>query len=285
MKTKLLYFFAALAWCAGLDSPAQTTTNVAGVFPNTNLVQSFPALSFAQGTCNDGTNPYWFGTAGIRRLNSSYQIRNEGPYVYRADITNGLGGFGTLHLGDPDYYQGYIYSPMEAAVGAPQGSANIDIAIFIATNLARHAAIAISNYQSEVSAVCIDPRLSNSIALFATSWASVSTNDGIYEYSVNHLTNLTFVKALPMTQPISHMQGIICVGGMLYVIGDNGPAGEVYQVNPTNGVVVHLAQLNIAGEGEWEGLDYFHGFLVANEGRTGTANWFDFFGALTNGLH
>ncbi len=277
MKTKLHCFVVMLALFAGVQINAQMATNVVVVIPNTNIIRSFP-LGFAQGTCNDGTNTYWFGTAGVAQRNAQYDV-NTG--LYNKSPTNGMGDFGGCHLGDPDYYQGYIYAPLEAAVGVPQGAANIDIAIFIATNLARYAAISISNYQSEVSAVCIDPILSNSVALFATSWASASTNDGIYEYSVNNLTNLTFVKVLPMTQHISRMQGIICVGGMLYVIGDNGPAGEVYQVNPTNGVVVHLAQLNIAGEGEWEGLDYFHGFLVANEGHTGTANWFDFFGTLT----
>jgi hypothetical protein len=60
----------------------------------------------------------------------------------------------------------------------------------------------------------------------------------------------------------------------------------VYQVNPTNGVVVHLAELNVPGNTEWEGLDYYHGFLVANEGRTGTVYWFDFFGVLAaNSTH
>jgi hypothetical protein len=272
---------AALALLAGPEVHAQTAATVPGVFPNTNMVYSFPALGFAQGTCNDGVNPFWFGTTGIRRLHPDYSIRNEGPALYRADITNGLDGFGTLHLGDPDYYQGYIYTPMEAAVGAPKGSVNVDVTLFVATNLAHRIAISVSNYQSEISAVCIDPVLSNSVALFACNWASTSPNDGIYEYRVNNLTNLTFVRVLPLTQYIRYLQGIICIGGMLYVIGDNGPSGELYQVNPTNGVVVHLAQLNLDGEKEWEGLDYYQGFLVANEGQTGTADLFDFFGVLS----
>ena len=221
------------------------------------------------------------GTTGIRRLYPNYQIRNEGPALYRVDITNGLDGFGTLHLGDPDYFQGYIYAPMEAAVGARQGTANIDITLFVATNLMHRIAISVSNYQSEISAVCIDPVLSNSVALFACNWASASTNDGIFEYSVNNLTNLTFVKVLPMTQYIRYMQGIVCVGGMLYVISDNETSGEVYQVNPTNGVVIHLARLDLDGDKEWEGLDYYQGFLVANEGQTGTADFYDFFGVLS----
>ena len=258
---------------------AQAVSNVAGVFPNTNAVQSYQ-IGFAQGTCNDGTNIYRFNTSQILQLNSNYQFVG-GLYIGSNVVTNGLTNFVYLHLGDPDYYQGYIYAPMEDHVAAPQGSANIDVAIFTATNLIRYAAISISNYQSEASAVCIDPAFSNSVAMFVTSWVSTSTNDGIYEYSVNNLTNITFVRTLPMTRNIPRMQGIICVNGMLYVIGDNGPAGEVYQVNPTNGAVVHLAQLNIPGETEWEGLDYYQGFLVAAEATTGTANAYDFFGVLT----
>jgi len=266
----------ALFACARIH--AQTAPNFNGVFPNTNLVQSF-FIGFAQGTCNDGTNNYWVGTSGMGELTSTYHGYNGGASVGQSQILAGLGNFGPLHLGDADYYQGYIYVPMEANIGAQKGAGNIDIGIFTATNLVRCAAVSISNCQNEASAVCIDPSLSNSVALFAANWASLSTNDGIYEYSVNNLTNLTFVKALPMSQYIVNMQGIICVGGMLYVIGDKGPSGEVYQVNPTNGVVTFLAELNIAGDAEWEGLDYFQGFLVANEGHTGTADWFDFFGA------
>ena len=282
MKAGFICLFALTVLFAGAQIPAQLATNVAGVFPNTNIVQSFP-MGFAQGTCNDGTNVYVDLTAIIQWRNLSYGpiLGGFGP---SGGMTNGLPDFFPLiHLGDPDYYHGCIFVPMESAVGAPPGAAIIDIAVFATADMTRRAVVSISNYQSEASAVCLDPVLSNATALFVTSWASVSTNDGIYEYSVNQLTNLTFVKALPMSQPITRMQGIVCVGGMLYVIGDNGPAGEVYQVNPTNGVVAHLAQVNIAGETEWEGLDYVNGFLVANEDATGTANWFNFFGVLDAG--
>jgi len=279
LNSKLLYSFVTLAMLAGVRVCAQTGANATDVFPNTNILYSFPSLAFAQGTCNDGTNTYWFGTTTLDQKDTNYF--NTGPH--NDTPAAGLTGFPKVHLGDGDYFDCCIYCPMEAAVGVPKGSANIDIAIFTTPNLARIAAVSISNYQSEVSADCIDPILSNSVALFATSWASAFTNDGIYEYSVNNTTNITFVKVLPMTQHIQYMQGIICVAGMLYVLADNGLAGEMYQVNPTNGVVVHLIQLYIPGEGEWEGLDYFHGFLVANEGATGTANWYDFFGLLRHG--
>ena len=268
------------ALLVGLQTKAQLATNVPGVFPNTNVVYSFPALSFAQGTCNDGTNTYWFGTTTLDQKDAQYD--NTGPH--NNSPAAGLAGFANVHLGDGDYYQGYIYVPMESGVqspGYPLGRYSIDVAIFTAPDLARCAAISVSNEMLECSALCIDPVFSNSITLFAASYNSRSTNDAIYQYTVTSLTNLVFVRALPMSQSLPEIQGIVCVGGMLYVMSDNNSAGEVYQVNPTNGVVVHLAELNIANDGEWEGLDYFHGFLVANEGRTGTANWFDFFGILS----
>jgi len=279
MKGKLSCPLVLLALIACMEVHAQTATNITGIYPNTNIIESF-YIGFAQGTCNDGTNVYVALTSAIERRNI-----NSGPILGGIlpwdGITNGLMDyFPIIHLGDPDCCQGCIYVPMESAVGAPKGAAIIDVAIFKTAGLIRCAAVSISNYQSEASAVCIDPLLSNSVALFAASFVSGSTNDGIYEYSVNNLTNLAFVKALPLTRNIHHIQGIVCVGGVLYVLADNGPAGEVYQVNPTNGVVVDLAKISIAGNIEWEGLDYNQGFLVANEGATGTANWFDFFGVL-----
>jgi hypothetical protein len=66
---------------------------------------------------------------------------------------------------------------------------------------------------------------------------------------------------------------------MLYVVADSGPYGDVYQVNPTNGAVIYLVRLNIPGNGEWEGLDYFQSFFIAAEGGTGTVNFYDFFSA------
>jgi hypothetical protein len=276
LSSKLFYLLVALVMGGG-QTAVQAAVGVSGVFPTTNIVRSV-VMGFVQGTCNDGSNTFAFFTDAFRQMNTNYQYVG-GPARNKIYITNGMPNFGNVHLGDPDYYQGYIYVPLEGAVGAPQGSANIDIAIFMATNLARCAVFSVSNYQSEISAVCVDPVLSNSVALFAANWASTSTDDGIFEYSVNNLTNITFVKALPLTRHIGRIQGMICVGGMLYVIADNGPAGEIYQIDPTNAVVTHLVQLNIAGQREWEGLDYFQGYLVAAEGGSGTINSYDFFGA------
>ena len=278
MKNILMSLFVLLLLSVGVKIHAQTGTWAAPFFPYTNLIQSV-VIGFAQGTCNDGTNTYRINTTAIEQRNSNYQWVG-GPSINKTAVTNGLPGYDGLHLGDADCYQGYLYVPMESAVGVPPGAANVGVAIFSATNLARRAVISISNYQSEASSICIDPDLSNSVVLFVSNWASSSINDQIYEYSLNNLTNLTFVRALPMTQYVRRIQGIICVNGMLYVIADNGPAGEVYQVNPTNGTTVHLAQFNIAGQQEWEGLDYFHGFLVIAEAGSGTVNTYDFFGIL-----
>jgi hypothetical protein len=277
VKANLLYFFLTLALSASLAQAAH-----AAAAPDTNIVASFP-IGFAQGICNDGTNTYIELTAQIFRRNRFYV--NDTNFIINTSPAAGLTGFGNVHMGDPDCYQGYIYAPLEAAVGVPSGATNIDIAIFLSANLARCSAFSISNYQPEASAVCIDPVFSNSIVLFAANFVSASTNDGIYEYGVTDLTNLAFIGALPLNQNIRHIQGIICVDGMLYALTDNGPAGEIYQINPTNGVVVHLAQLNIAGQAEWEGLDYFQGYLVANEGATGTVNWFNFFGIPATDAH
>jgi hypothetical protein len=264
-----------LALFVVVQGNAQTVAFVPVLSPNTNIVNSV-VTTYVQGTCNDGTNTYLIHTTWMQQGNPNYSLQ----YPHNYSPAAGLTGFPSVHLGDPDYYQGYVYVPMEVTYNAPQGSVNVDIAIFTAPNLVRCAAISISNYQSEASAVCIDPALSNSVALFVSNWASAYATSDIYEYSLNNLTNITFVKALPLSRHIPTIQGIICVGGMLYVMADSGPAGNVYQVNPTNGVVVYLAQLNIANETEWEGLDYFQGFLVAAEANTGTVNSYDFFGAL-----
>src|SRR5471032_2574901 len=153
MKITLHCFFVILAFSAGVQINAQMAADVAGVFPDTNVLYSFPGLGFAQGTCNDGTNTYGFGTMAMGQKDAQYH--NTGPH--NISPAAGLTGFPQVHLGDPDFYQGYIYAPLESAMSEPQGAANIDIAIFNAPGLARCAAISISNYQREASSVCVDP--------------------------------------------------------------------------------------------------------------------------------
>ena len=60
MNGKLSCFIVLLVLIAGVEVRAQTATNIAGVYPNTNIVNSVH-IGFAQGTCNDGTN-YLFDT-------------------------------------------------------------------------------------------------------------------------------------------------------------------------------------------------------------------------------
>ena len=119
MNARLYCLSALTLLLAGVRLPAQLVTNVPGVFPNTNIVNSFP-IGFAQGTCNDGTNVYVALTSAIQWHNISY-----GPIIWgfspQGGITNGLTDFfPSVHLGDPDYYQGFIYVPMETAVGVPR---------------------------------------------------------------------------------------------------------------------------------------------------------------------
>lgn len=276
LRNKYLYLLVTVLLSAGF-----LTTAYAFV-PNTNSLFVL-YCGFGQGIASGGTNTYGFGTQVVYRSDLNYEntINNYGR------VTNGLDGFGSLyHFGDGDYYQGYLYVPMEAAVigGGPLGQTNVDIAVFNAISLSRYTTFSVSNQMLEASAICIDPQLSNSAALFASSFYPIpsSATNEIFEYSVTSLTNFTFVKALQLNKTINKIQGMVCVNGMIYVLCDNGPSGDVYMVNPSNSVVTYLAQLNVAGESEWEGLDYFKGFLVANEGGSGTINWYDFFGTQTN---
>jgi len=226
-------------------------------------------LTASQGVGTDGKNLYAFSTDAIRVYDGNCQLTMERHHPF-----SGLAGYN--HLGSGCYYRGSLYVPAENF--GPSGNASIFV--FSATRLSRLSLTVISNWQAEISAVCVDPDFSNNVTIFASSFPDKS-GDGheanFYQFTLTGKTNIAFVRKIPyLGDAPKKVQGISYYGGMLYVIGDDNDKGDFYQVNPANGRTVFLGQLAVPGANEWEGIDTTLGVLIATANGTGQTMIFNF---------
>jgi hypothetical protein len=231
---------------------------------NTNLAYQH-YVELQEGIACQGTNIYFFETTAINKFDVNYSVGifNRSPF-------DGLNSYN--HLGDGDYYSGWLYAPLESWHGCGN-TTNASIGIYSADDLTRLSVTVVSNYQSEISAVCVALSVSNTPAIFASDFCDA--ND-LYQYSLTDLTNITFVRTLPLSQPVPLIQGIGSYNGMLYLMSESGHSGQFWSVNPTNGITKLLATLNEPGEVEWEGIDTSQGNLRVMEAGTGNVYYFNF---------
>lgn len=278
------------------DAATQATNaqNVFGVSPNT-LPIALLSVGFCQGVCNDGTNFISNGTTAISKSVSGLKGFVSGAItllVSGTQVTNGLDNFSggaPIHLGDPDWYGGIVFAPLEATVGGnfPLGMTNLGIAMYNGVsggNLYKY--FSVSNYQREISSVTIGV-VSNNPTVFASAFLGLGTaaaNNTIFEYKTDSLTNLTFVKALTLNTNLVEIQGLKFVNGVLYALcdqvsgfGSTVKAGRLFAIDVTNETATLVAELNVPGQTEWEGLDNYNGttnttttgIALPNEGATG----------------
>lgn len=280
------------------DAATQATSsqNVFGVSPNT-LPLALLSVGFCQGICNDGTNFISNGTTGINKSVGNNGIKGfisgaSSAFVSGVQVTNGLDNFSggsPIHLGDPDWYGGIVFAPLEATVGGnfPLGMTNLGIAMYDGVsggNLYKY--FSVSNYQREISSVTVGV-VSNSPTVFASAYLGLGTaaaNNTIFEYKTTSLTNLSFVKALTLNTNLVEIQGLKFVNGVLYAMcdqvsgfGSTVNAGRLFAIDVTNEMATLVAELNVPGQTEWEGLDNWNGttnttvtgIAIPNEGATG----------------
>ncbi len=277
---------AAINISGNAATAASVNGNVYAPMPNLNPVLILPGAPPA-GIANDGTNTYRDNIDSIQLGDLYYQ-----PVALFADqtITNNVPGWDPsiprspfVHLADPDYYEGYLYVPMEAfsaPINSPPGNNNDYILIFKAPGDGDgipYAAISVSNYQSEVSAVTIAPNFSNSTAMFVSDWSNTSPTNEIFEYTLNNLTNATFVKALSLSDSsLTNIGALKYVDGILYAMQSHSKL--IYEINPSNGLMTTVQTVNSLPE--CGGLDVYQGMLAV-DGAMRATYCYNFFGLPT----
>jgi hypothetical protein len=211
---------------------------------------------FAQGVAIDSSNVYHlFTTAlskqGYTNLTSLLPATfNVSPF---AGMTNDYN-----HLGAGCCYGGNLYVAAEMYHGCGNAT-NASIAVFDAQSLALKSMNLVSNYQGEISAVAITP----DGVVYTTDFCDGSR---LFKYDLN----FNYLGPVILSTNIPYIQGITCYNNLLLVIADAGASGNLWVVDPTSGHCSLLANLQVAGNTEWEGIAVFNGTLLACEGATGS---------------
>jgi hypothetical protein len=242
---------ASLAWSMGCGGSRAVTAATPSEVPapaqpsGTGPVSFDPTPRFVskdinshQGYATDGRFHYTIDTARIdKRLdNAEWSIvaANSSPFAGLPDSYN--------HLGDGDVYQGRLYVPAERWVSCASFGTQ-SILVFDAESLTRVGQFDISGEGHEVSAAAVDPFARN---LYVASYCDPRR---VFRYS---LDTLSFREPIPLSVPISLIQGIAYRDGYLYVSSD--ATKTIYAIEPKSGRVEPALTIDL-GTGNYEGLD------------------------------
>jgi hypothetical protein len=259
-------FLCAVAFLLALAANGATVaTNPAARLPQqfssylvTPAAKSNYTGPFIQGSATDGTNLYIATSADLSKCARDYWTGST--LVYNPTPFRGLQGYN--HLGDPAYFDGKLYCPMEYYY---QGaSSNASIGIFKASDLTRQSVTLVSNILSEVSSVCVVPKQHT---LFVSDYLA-------HRIVALDLSTLALKYEVPLKANLSMIQGIEWFHNRLYASADS--PGTLYCIDPVTGDV-DLALLYRCGANENEGLMVVSNYLVANFAFTnGTSTNFYF---------
>ncbi len=211
--------------------------------------------NFAQGVAIDSTNVYHFFTQalskqGYTNLTTLLPATFNFPF---AELTNAYN-----HLGAGCVFAGNLYVAAEMYYGCGSVT-NASIAVFDAQSLALKSMNLVSNYQGEISAVAITP----GGTVYTTHFCDGSR---LFKYDLN----FNYLGPLMLSTNIPRIQGITCYNNLLLVIADAGASGNLWVIDPASGNCTLLANLQVAGNTEWEGIAIYNGTLLACEGASGS---------------
>jgi hypothetical protein len=188
-----------------------------------------------QGVCSDNIFNYLVDDNLIKKYDgNTLVLENTDPI--------GDSGLATVdHLGDPEYFAGLLYIPLEEFTGG--GSTTEHIAIYNAKDLTFVQAFDISAQNHEVSSIAYVPEDG---LLYITSFFD---DRNIFKYDP---VDGSFIGTLELSSPIADIQGITYYKGRLYINAD-GP-DETY-ICDLNGDVRGSGIFGQAvGGGNYEGI-------------------------------
>lgn len=192
-----------------------------------------------QGLTGDGTNFFLIDTNAIWKTDLAFTT-----VATNADPVGATGIVGVNHLGDGCVVGAELFLPVETYPSGPY--TNQHIAVFDTASLTFQRSYDISAQAHELSGLCYDGTF-----LYATDFV---TSTHIHKYT----TAGVFVESIPLSTPITKMQGIEYVDGSFLVSSSTGsfPTTSVFKVS-LSGERLGTAYVN-PHSGDNEGL-YFDG--------------------------
>lgn len=253
MKRKLagaLLALAALTPTATVDAAGWTR------LPSYQTWTALTALARGQGVSTDGTYYYFSGTDSLDKVTVSglNDVKTEFGAIPGAFAS----AYGSNHIGDNDYYGGYIVAPIE------DGSTYQHplLALFNASDLSytgRYVQLPLSLMPGGVPWVAVDAAAG---LVYTAPWNqdAASGSDHLVVYSLNALLTLPAGSALPvlrtvkLSQPLSRIQGAKMWHGQLWASADLSGDQSMWTIDPNTGAVAYQFKQDVQTNDEAEGL-------------------------------
>ncbi|MET8699765.1 hypothetical protein ABZW10_12965 [Kitasatospora sp. NPDC004723] len=226
---------AAVAVAAATPAQAATWTRTAQYYRWTG----FNALERGQGVATDGTYFYYAGPGGMVKAT----ISNDSEVASSAfPIPSSLSSpFKSDHIGDLEYYGGYVIAPLEDGKNNYQHPL---LALYNASDLSytgRYVQLPLDKMPGGVPWVAVDGAAG---LVYTAPWTQNAANgtNTLIAYSLADLLTLPAGSTLPvrrtitLSQPLSRIQGAAVWQNKLYAsVDDSGKS--VYSIDPNTGQV------------------------------------------------
>ncbi|WP_266734366.1 hypothetical protein [Streptomyces sp. NBC_00378] len=215
----------------------------------------FNALERGQGVATDGMYFYYAGPGGMVKAtvaNDSEVASSAFPIPLELSRK-----YGSDHIGDVEYYGGYVVAPIEDGDGYQHPL----LALYKASDLSytgRYVQLPLEQMPGGVPWVAVDAA---SGLLYTAPWtqdAAQGTNR-LVAYSLDDLLTLPAGSALPvvktvtLSQPLSRIQGAAMWQGRLYASVDDS-AKSVYSIDTVSGGVSYEFHQDVEAGDEVQGL-------------------------------
>ncbi|WP_406740611.1 hypothetical protein [Streptomyces atratus] len=214
------------------------------------------ALERGQGVATDGTYFYYAGPGGMVKAtvaNDSEVASSVAPIPWELS-----GTYGSDHIGDVEYYGGYVIAPIE---DGDSGYQHPLLALYNASDLSytgRYVQLPLAQMPGGVPWVAVDAAAG---LVYTSPWdqdAAQGTNK-LVAYSLNDLLNLPAGSTLPvvrtvtLSQPLSRIQGAAMWQGKLYASVDDS-AKSVYSIDINSGQVAYKFHQDVESGDEVQGI-------------------------------
>ncbi|MFD7618425.1 hypothetical protein [Streptomyces sp. NPDC059802] len=214
------------------------------------------ALERGQGVATDGSYFYYAGPGGMVKAtvaNDSEVASSVAPIPWELSRT-----YGSDHIGDVEYYGGYVIAPIEDGGSDYQHPL---LALYNASDLSytgRYVQLPLAQMPGGVPWVAVDAAAG---LVYTSPWdqdAAQGTNK-LVAYSLNDLLNLPAGSTLPvvrtvtLSQPLSRIQGAAMWQGRLYASVDDS-AKSVHSIDISSGQVAYEFHQDVESGDEVQGI-------------------------------
>lgn len=212
-------------------------------------------ISRIQGVTTDGTNWYFSGTESLEKANIDFKSLSLVKPAIPDSLKNPseYSDIGLNHIGDIDYADGYLYISLDSSKRAPDTNGKYERPVFAVFDAKT---MTFTGQAFKLN----PPNGTKDIA----SWVAVDAKNGFgygmayesgTEIAVYNLSDWSFVKYVPLSQPIIAAQGGKVFNGWMYFSTDY--EGRLfYRANLETGEVEALGNLKIDGDQEVQGLSF-----------------------------